>query len=79
MPTDQCGNGLQTRPNLCIRLSDEKPVLKSLCRSIEPVPVRLCKIECKEDCVLSSWSNWEPCAGGCGMRLRHQQHSSKYI
>ncbi|CAD5124181.1 DgyrCDS12479 [Dimorphilus gyrociliatus] len=75
LPTDRCGNGLQTRSILCVRASDEHPVLKKSCKSIEPVHVKLCKVECIDDCILSSWSTWGPCRGSCGIKLRHRQHS----
>lgn len=73
----RCGDGAQERVVFCIDSNPAaviQPVSDSLCNvTRKPVARRRCRVPCPQDCMVSSWSAWEPCSiscGGAGMKRR---------
>ena len=53
--------------------ADDSPAELSLCLQWEgpmPAQVRGCRVACRDDCTLSSWSSFTPCQGCGGWRSR---------
>ncbi|XP_062384557.1 thrombospondin type-1 domain-containing protein 7B-like [Sardina pilchardus] len=61
--TESCGQGLETRGVTCVG-ADDSPAALSLCLlwgGPMPAQVRACRVACRDDCTLSSWSAFSPC------------------
>ncbi|XP_076158659.1 thrombospondin type-1 domain-containing protein 7B [Alosa pseudoharengus] len=61
--TESCGQGLETRGVTCVGTDDSRAAL-SLCLlwgGPMPPQVRGCRVACRDDCTLSSWSTFSPC------------------
>ncbi|XP_063067955.1 thrombospondin type-1 domain-containing protein 7B-like [Engraulis encrasicolus] len=70
--TESCGQGLETRVVRCVG-ADDMPAELWLCvRWAGPVPARVrgCRVACRDDCTVSSWSGFTPCQGCGGWRTR---------
>nr|XP_043908423.1 thrombospondin type-1 domain-containing protein 7A-like isoform X2 [Solea senegalensis] len=66
---DNCGEGVQTRKVRCMLNTIDGPseqVEDYLCDPEEmPLGARNSRLPCPEDCVLSDWGTWTPCALPC--------------
>uniref|UniRef100_A0A665WC55 Thrombospondin type-1 domain-containing protein 7A n=1 Tax=Echeneis naucrates TaxID=173247 RepID=A0A665WC55_ECHNA len=66
---DNCGEGVQTRKVRCMLNTVDGPseqVEEYLCDPEEMPPgARNSRLPCPEDCVLSDWEAWSPCALPC--------------
>uniref|UniRef100_A0A3P8VNT9 Thrombospondin type-1 domain-containing protein 7A n=1 Tax=Cynoglossus semilaevis TaxID=244447 RepID=A0A3P8VNT9_CYNSE len=67
---NNCGEGVQTRKVRCMLNTIDGPseqVEDYLCDPEEmPLGARNSRLPCPEDCVLSDWEAWSPCALPCG-------------
>ncbi|XP_078408605.1 thrombospondin type-1 domain-containing protein 7B [Cetorhinus maximus] len=66
--TEACGSGLQARGVTCRTGDDQNVELIGCLRWASPMPalVQKCRIPCRDDCMLTNWSKFTPCAAGCG-------------
>ncbi|XP_061090823.1 thrombospondin type-1 domain-containing protein 7B-like [Conger conger] len=69
---EPCGRGLETRAVTCVG-EDEEPVDVMAClqsAGAMPPQVRECRVPCRDDCTLSSWSKFSECPECGGWRSR---------
>ncbi|XP_040005222.1 thrombospondin type-1 domain-containing protein 7B [Xiphias gladius] len=66
-PGEACGNGLETRGVSCVLENGESANMMECLRWAGPLPpqIRECRVVCKDDCTLTSWSKFSECTG-CG-------------
>nr|XP_043874554.1 thrombospondin type-1 domain-containing protein 7B isoform X2 [Solea senegalensis] len=66
-PGESCGRGLETRGLSCVRESGELANMTECLRWAGPLPpqFRECRVSCKDDCTLTTWSRFSDCTG-CG-------------
>ncbi|KAF7655323.1 hypothetical protein LDENG_00057900 [Lucifuga dentata] len=66
-PGEACGNGLETRGISCVGETGEWTSMMECLRWAGTMPqqIRECRVSCKDDCTLTSWSKFTECAG-CG-------------
>ncbi|KAK2874094.1 hypothetical protein Q8A67_021247 [Cirrhinus molitorella] len=66
-PAEACGIGLETREVTCVG-ADDSPADMTDCvkwAGPMPVPVRECRVPCRDECSFTSWSRFTQCQG-CG-------------
>ena len=70
-----CGPARRKRRVLCLDKSDRSIVAESFCdQSSKPNPKEDCLVQCTQDCVVSSWGEWDrKCSNTCGDTLQTRQ------
>nr|CAB3266953.1 thrombospondin type-1 domain-containing protein 7A [Phallusia mammillata] len=73
-----CGVGYQIRQVQC-RKKDSESVRRKICMTWDkPITSRACAVGCRQDCILSQWSEWSSCQLECEkliMNLNSSFHS----
>uniref|UniRef100_A0A8C2JGW2 Thrombospondin type-1 domain-containing protein 7A n=1 Tax=Cyprinus carpio TaxID=7962 RepID=A0A8C2JGW2_CYPCA len=66
-PAEACGIGLETREVMCVGADDSPADVTDCLRwaGLMPVPVRECRVPCRDECSFTSWSRFTQCQG-CG-------------
>uniref|UniRef100_A0A8C1Y6H1 Thrombospondin, type I, domain containing 7Bb n=1 Tax=Cyprinus carpio TaxID=7962 RepID=A0A8C1Y6H1_CYPCA len=66
-PAEACGIGLETREVTCVGADDSPADMTDCVRwaGLMPVPVRECRVPCRDECSFTSWSRFSQCQG-CG-------------
>ncbi|XP_016380716.1 thrombospondin type-1 domain-containing protein 7B-like [Sinocyclocheilus rhinocerous] len=66
-PAEACGIGLETREVTCVGADDSPADVTDCLRwaGLMPVPVRECRVPCRDECSFTSWSRFTQCQG-CG-------------
>uniref|UniRef100_A0A8C6TPE6 Thrombospondin, type I, domain containing 7Ba n=1 Tax=Neogobius melanostomus TaxID=47308 RepID=A0A8C6TPE6_9GOBI len=67
VPGELCGNGLETRGVSCIGENGDAANMTACLLWAGPLPsqIRSCRVPCKDDCALTTWSRFSECSG-CG-------------
>ncbi|KAG7464148.1 hypothetical protein MATL_G00184190 [Megalops atlanticus] len=70
--SESCGRGLETRVVTCVSEDDEPEDVSECLQQVGSLPprVRPCRVPCRDDCTLSSWSKFTECSGCGGRRSR---------
>ena len=73
-----CGQGRKQRHVLCQDQTDMNFVDESFCDKVKKPSVReSCYINCTQDCVVSSWGEWDlKCFNTCGNSLKTRQRTA---
>ncbi|XP_044027484.1 thrombospondin type-1 domain-containing protein 7A [Siniperca chuatsi] len=72
---ETCGPGLQVRAVSCRKQDGGQADVEACLKFASSMPplTQLCQLPCQEDCQLSSWSKFSPCAADCvGVRTRRR-------
>ncbi|OXB67704.1 hypothetical protein ASZ78_002786 [Callipepla squamata] len=67
-------HGLQHRSARCLQKLDRSVVAAEICEHLAPQPPleQACLVPCPRDCVVTDFSPWSQCSGGCANSLRHR-------
>uniref|UniRef100_A0A671XNQ9 Thrombospondin type-1 domain-containing protein 7A n=1 Tax=Sparus aurata TaxID=8175 RepID=A0A671XNQ9_SPAAU len=78
-PGEACGKGLETRGVSCVEESGESANMTECLRWAGPLPpqIRECRVACKDDCTLTTWSKFSECAGCGSSRSRKRSLSGR--
>ncbi|XP_062869505.1 thrombospondin type-1 domain-containing protein 7B [Trichomycterus rosablanca] len=69
---EACGLGLQTRAVICVGMGDV-PADMAECvggAGVMPAMIQQCRVACKDDCTVSSWSKFSDCQACGGWQTR---------
>nr|XP_038038274.1 LOW QUALITY PROTEIN: thrombospondin type-1 domain-containing protein 7B [Anas platyrhynchos] len=67
-------HGLQHRSARCLQKLNRSTVASEICEHLAPRPPleQACLVPCPRDCVVSDFSAWSQCGGGCARTMRHR-------
>ncbi|POI36229.1 hypothetical protein CIB84_000018 [Bambusicola thoracicus] len=73
-PCIMAQHGLQRRSARCLQKLDRSVVAAEICEHLAPQPPleQACLVPCPRDCVVTDFSPWSQCSGGCTNSLRHR-------
>uniref|UniRef100_A0A669PYP8 Thrombospondin type-1 domain-containing protein 7A n=1 Tax=Phasianus colchicus TaxID=9054 RepID=A0A669PYP8_PHACC len=73
-PCVMAQHGLQRRSARCLQKLDRSAVAAEICEHLAPQPPleQACLVPCPRDCVVTDFSPWSQCGGGCSNSLRHR-------
>ena len=68
---DNCGDGIRTRRSNCFLGSN---ITRSDICDGSDFEAKQCSEDCDRDCVVSDWSMWTKCDGGCGAKRTRSRY-----
>ncbi|XP_072198495.1 thrombospondin type-1 domain-containing protein 7B [Excalfactoria chinensis] len=73
-PCVMAQHGMQHRSARCLQKLDRSVVAAEICEHLAPQPPleQACLVPCPRDCVVTDFSPWSQCGGGCTNSLRHR-------
>uniref|UniRef100_A0A8C2UC31 Thrombospondin type-1 domain-containing protein 7A n=1 Tax=Coturnix japonica TaxID=93934 RepID=A0A8C2UC31_COTJA len=73
-PCVMAQHGMQHRSVRCLQKLDRSVVAAEICEHLAPQPPleQACLVPCPRDCVVTDFSPWSQCGGGCTNSLRHR-------
>lgn len=73
-PCVMAQHGLQRRSARCLQKLDRSVVAAEICEHLAPQPPleQACLVPCPRDCIVTDFSSWSQCGGGCSTSLRHR-------